>query len=59
MLVYYKDDLIKFSKVMFINCLVIFINIKVGVLYDSVILKVYKIVGFYGILLIVCFKKLF
>lgn len=37
----------------------IFINIKVGVLYDSVILKVYKIVGFYGILLIVCFKKLF
>lgn len=35
------------------------INIKAGVLHDSAILKVYKIVGFYGILLIVCFKKLF
>lgn len=35
----------------------IFINVKVGVLFDSVILKVYEIVGFYGIILIELLKK--
>lgn len=58
MLVHYKDDPIKLSKVMLINCSVILINIKAGVLLDSAILKVYKIVGFHGIILIVCFQKL-
>lgn len=49
MLVYYKDDLIKFSKVMFIK--LIFFNVKIRGLLDSVILKIYIIVGFYVIIL--------
>lgn len=35
----------------------ILINIKAGVLHDSAILKVFKIVGFHGIILIELFKK--